>query len=304
MNLPKHRAAQCHATMILLFVLLLCVNACQADSQQDRTIGVVVTLLPQAEFVEAVGGDRVKVTVMVPPGADPHTYELTPGQMVEVSNAKMYAKVGSGVEFELVWMDRLIQQNKGMLIVDCADGIQLMPMAEDGYHETGEQEHHIGTDPHIWLSPDNAKIMVTNIYQGLVDIDPEGAAYYSKNRDNYLAKLDELDKELRDGLAGAKTRLFIVFHPAWGYFAKDYGLEQVPIEVDGKEPSVKNIAYLVEEANNHEIKVVFASPQFNPQSAQVIAKEIGGRVLLIDALAKNYLENMRFVMAEIIQAME
>lgn len=278
--------------------------SCQHVVTQEAKIGVVVTLLPQAEFVNGVGRDRVNVTVMVPPGADPHTYELTPSQLVRVSRAKMYAKVGSGVEFELTWMDKLIAQNKEMLVVDCANGVQLMQAVEDEHHEAEEGEHHTGNDPHIWLSPRSAKIMVENICHGLVKIDPDGAAYYAENKDAYLVKLDNLDKDMREGLAGVTNRRFIVFHPAWGYFARDYNLEQVPIEVGGKEPSAKDIANLVQEAKKYNIKVVFASPQFNPQSAQVIAQEIGGRVVFIDDLAGNYIDNMRMVLNELVEAME
>jgi zinc transport system substrate-binding protein len=124
------------------------------------------------------------------------------------------------------------------------------------------------------------------------------------NRDTYLDKLDELDKEISDKLADVQNRAFIVFHPSWGYFASDYNLEQIAIEVDGKEPSAQDIAHVIEEAKDHNIKVVFASPQFNPQSAEVIAREIDGRVILIDNLARDYIENMQAVLDELSQAME
>lgn len=292
----------CLITTLLLIVSVLVLTlaffgvSCQEPSQRGQIIGVVVTIVPQADFVAAVCGERVSVTVMVPPGADPHTYELNPIQLVQVSKARMYAKVGSGVEFELTWMDKLIAQNKNMLVVDCADGVQLMQMVED--------EHHTGSDPHIWLSPLNVKIMVDNIYNGLIKIDPDGAAYYTESKDAYLARLDNLDRDIREGLAGIKNRRFIVFHPAWGYFAKEYGLEQLAIEIGGKEPSAKDIANLVRVAKENNIKVIFASPQFNPQSAQVIAKEVGGRVIFIDDLAGNYIDNMHLVLGELVQAME
>jgi zinc transport system substrate-binding protein len=292
----RHGTVRFCLAAALLLALTLAVTACQRPDWHDQRIGVMVTLLPQVEFVEAVGGERVEAKAMVPPGADPHTYELNPSQLVQVSKARMYAKVGSGVEFELTWMDKLIAQNKNMLVVDCADGVQLMQMVED--------ERHTGSDPHIWLSPLNVKIMVDNIYNGLIKIDPDGAAYYTENKDAYLAKLDNLDRDIREGLAGIKNRRFIVFHPAWGYFAKEYGLEQLAIEIGGKEPSAKDIANLVKVAKENNIKVIFASPQFNPQSAQVIAEEIGGRVIFIDDLAGNYIDNMHLVLGELVQAME
>jgi zinc transport system substrate-binding protein len=304
MRQHRHGAVWFCLVVVLLLTITLAVTACQGPSWHDQRIGVVVTLLPQVEFVQAIGGERVKVTAMVPPGADPHTYEMTPGQMVEVSKAKVYVALGSGIEFELVWMGKIIEQNKKMLVVDCASGVQLMQMIEDEHHEAEEGEHHTGNDPHIWLSPRNVKIMAENIYQGLTQIDPEGEMYYTQNRDAYLAKLDNLDRDIREGLTGIKNRRFIVFHPAWGYFAREYGLEQLAIEVSGKEPSARDIANLVKVAKENNIKVVFASPQFNPQSAQVIAKEIGGRVIFIDDLASNYIDNMHLVLGELVQAME
>ena len=249
----------------------------QTEKNEEK-IGVAVSILPQAEFVERIGGDKVKVTVMVPPGASSHTYEPTPSQLKEVSKAKMYAKVGSGIEFELAWMDKIASVNKKMLIVDCSKGIKL-----------------IDNDPHIWLSPRNAKIMVENIYQGLIKIDPANQEYYARNKEKYLQELDKLDNEITQALSGKKNRKIMVYHPAWAYFCRDYDLEQIPIEKEGKEPTPQGIASLIKQARENNITVVFASPQFNTKTAETIAKEINGKVVLIDPLAENYLENMRKV---------
>ncbi len=290
--------------LALLIILALTASAlsCGQEEASDK-IGVVVTIQPQAEFVENVGGEMVKVTVMIPPGASPHTYEPTPGQMTEAAKARMYAKVGSGVEFELAYMDKIVAVNKNMLVVDCSSGIRLIEMSEEDEHEAEEHEHG-ALDPHIWVSPRNAKIMVQNICEGLIQVDPGNRAYYEINRDTYLSKLDELDKEISDKLADVQNRAFIVFHPSWGYFASDYNLEQIAIEVDGKEPSAQDIARVIEEAKKRNIKGIFASPQFNPQSANVIAKEIDGRVILIDNLARDYIANLQSVLNELVQTME
>jgi zinc transport system substrate-binding protein len=288
---------------LILLVLAFSVSSCQGTNRPDDKIGVVVSIAPQADFVEAVGGEKVIVTVMVPPGADPHTYEPTPSQMVGVSNANIYAKVGSGVEFELAWMDKISQQNKKMLVVDCSKGIQMMEM-EEHHGDEDDGEHHQGEDPHIWLSPQNAKLMVWNICSGLIQVDPQNESYYTRNRDEYLAKLDALDKDIREGLSRVINRRFIVFHPAWGYFARDYNLEQISIEIGGKEPSAKDIADLIRKAKELGIKIIFAEPQFNPRSAETIAKEIGGRVVFIDPLAEDYISNMRLVLGELVKAME
>ena len=290
--------------LVLATTSVVFTTSCTPSTVTTEKVGVVVTILPQADFVDNIGGEKVNITVMVPPGADPHSYEPTPSQMVEVSKAKMYAKVGSGIEFELAWIDKIIAQNKDMLVVDCSKGVELIEMVAHHHEGEHEGEHHGGMDPHIWTSPLNAKTMVKNICDGLVKVDPGNKDYYTQNKDEYLAKLDKLDADIRDGLSGVENRHFIVFHPAWGYFAKDYNVEQIPIEIGGKEPSAKDMAHLIDEAKEHNIKIVFASPEFSVKSAETIAKEIGGRVAFIDPLARDYLNNMHIVLGEMVQSME
>jgi zinc transport system substrate-binding protein len=245
----------------------------------------------------------------VPPGASPHTYEVTPDQMVKLSEAKMYAKVGSPMEFELTSLDRLIAANPDMLIVDCSEGIQLLEMDEHDDEHDDEQEYdhdhdHTGTDPHIWLSVRNAVKMVQNTCAGLVEVDPANQAYYEQNCAAYLEELGELDSEITEILSGVENRRFIVFHPAWGYFAHDYDLVQIAVEKDGKEPPIHYRIRLIEEAREHDIRVVFLSLQYPVRSAEVIADEIGGRVVLLDPLAKDFIANMRLVASAMREAME
>ena len=149
---------------------------------------------------------------MVPPGASPHTYEPTPSQIAALSRAKIYAKVGSGIDFEVVWMDKLVAVNRDMLVIDCSSGVQLIEMTAE--HE--EENHPGGVDPHIWMSPLNAKIMVQNICSGLLMVDPDNRSYYEQNRDAYLVKLTELDRYVRDSLSGVTNRRFMAYHPAFG----------------------------------------------------------------------------------------
>jgi zinc transport system substrate-binding protein len=293
--------------LLLLAGSLLAVAGCGAEAEDSGKTVVAVSILPQAGFVKAVGGDRVEVIVMVPPGASPHTYEVTPDQMTQLSNAKMYAKVGSPVEFELAWMDKLIAVNKAMLVVDCAKGVQLAEMAADEqeHEEAHEDEHeHTGLDPHIWLSAKNAKIMVRNICDGLVQVDAANEAYYEANCAAYLEQLTALDADLAAGLSGVQNRSFIVFHPAFGYFARDYGLEQIAVQQEGKEPNADYIVRLIEEAKERDIRVVFVSPQYSSQSAEVIAGEIHGKVVIINPLAEDFVSNMRSVEAAMREAMQ
>jgi len=138
----------------------------------------------------------------------------------------------------------------------------------------------------------------------LIQIDPDNSAYYKQNRDAYLQELAQLDQDIRDGLSGVKNRVFMVYHPAFGYFVRDYDLTMLPIEAEGKEPTPAGLQHLIEQAKEHNVSVVFAEPQFNPQSAKVIADAIDGRVVFIDPLARDYVENLRILMGELVQAME
>jgi zinc transport system substrate-binding protein len=283
---------------------------------------VAVSILPQAEFVEKVGGDRVKTIVVIPPGADPHTYESSPREIEEISKSSMFVAVGVGMPFEDVWIDRFETINSGTLIVNSSDGIGLKELAghhhhegegehsgeleenrenesvEDHEHESAEDHEHESEegneelDPHIWTSPANAKIMVENVYKGLVEVDPGNETYYAQNRDAYLKELDALDSRIQEKLEGKKERNFMVYHPSWGYFAADYNLTMIPVEIEGKEPSAQDLAKLVDLAKEKQVKVIFIQAQFNTRSAQAVAEEIGGEVIAVDPLAKNYVENM------------
>lgn len=280
-----------------------------SDSEDSGKIGVVVTLLPQDEFVEKVGGDRVEVTVMIPPGANPHTYEPTPGQMTAVAQAEMYAKVGSGVEFELVWLDKLIDQNKDMQVVDCSSGIDFIEInATADNHEDVESEDnghsHQSQDPHIWMSPRNVMIMIENICNGLVQTDPENKNRYESNRDIYINQLSQLDKEIHTGLAEIKNRVFMVYHPAFGYLAHDYDLIMLPVADEGKQPTASGLANLISQAKESNIRVIFVEPQFDPESARTIADEIGATVASIDPLAEDYISNLQKITHELVKAMQ
>ena len=284
---------------LLLVTCLVAAASCTRPADTSNKIGVIVTILPQAEFVQSIGGDKVDVTVMIPPGASPHTYEPTPSQMSALSRAELYAKVGSGVEFELTWMDKLIAQNLDMHVVDCSQGIKLQQMTAD------DEDKPAGSmDPHIWMSPRNVQIIVRNITDGLIRVDPDNRSYYEQNRDNYLENLAQLDQDIRQGLSVVQNRIFMVYHPAFGYFASEYNLTMLPIEEEGKEPTPAGLQHLIEQALEHDIHVVFVEPQFNPQSAEVIADAIHGRVVLTDPLARDYIENLRILAEELVQAME
>lgn len=263
---------------ILALVLLL--SACGTPGPTvtippDTGINVTVSIVPQKYFVERIGGDRVNVAVMVPPGFSPATYEPRPSQIEELSATQIYIRIR--VPFEEAWMERIATADENMLIIDQSEGIE-----------------RIGrTDPHIWLSPQLVKIQAQTIYDGLVQVDPGNEGFYRANLDAFLADLDELDAAIRETLSGLQSRKLMVFHPAWSYFARDYGLEMIPVEIEGSEPSAAEMASLIRAAQENDIRVIFAQPEFSTRSAETIAQEIGAQVLLISPLAPDWLDNLR-----------
>ncbi len=288
---------------LLALLMSLAVIGCVAPGAEDGPdtsdqLHITVSVLPQAYFVEQVGGKHVSVTVMVLPGQSPATYEPTAEQMVALSRADAYLSIG--VPFENAWLDRIASANPDMLMVDTSEGITRRSVeAHSHASDQEEADRHDGEvahpDPHIWLSPRLVKIQADNIAAALIGLDPERADAYRQNLAAFEAKLDELDAEIREQLGGLENRKFMVFHPSWGYFAEDYGLEMYPIEVGGQEPSSAELTQLVRAAKQEGIRVVFAQPEFSTRSAEVIAEEIDGEVLLVSPLARDWAENLRQV---------
>lgn len=278
----------CVLTLLMIRATVTQAGGTKAAQPASR-IAVAVTIPPLGYFVRQIGGHLVDVTVMVPPGGDPHTYEPLPHQLAELSRAALYVKVGTPVEFEQEWMPRLLELNPKMVVCNSAKGVALIaggPGAEPGGPQTK------GIDPHIWLSPRNAVIMSRNINRCLDRLDPGHQEIYNRNTDRLVKRLEDLDRTIRRKLADMKERAFVVFHPAWAYFARDYALEQLPVETEGKEPSARDMISLIERARELHLKTVFVSPEFQKKSAQVVAEEIKGRVVTIDPLAGDYVENL------------
>jgi zinc transport system substrate-binding protein len=293
-------------TMLLSTVLLAGCGQSAAPGEitapeSTGLLNVTVSILPQKYFVERVGGEHVDVNVMVQPGANPATYEPRPEQLTALSEADAYFSIG--VPFENAWLNRIALANGEMLMVDTTAGIARMPM--EAHHHPGKAEENKGEvypegepenpDPHVWLSPTLVKTQAQTIYGALAALDPAHEDAYEANLDRFLADIDALDAGIRETLEAVESKRFMVFHPAWGYFARDYGLEMIPVEIGGQEPSAAELAALVAEAQEEDIKVVFAQPEFSTRAAETIAYEIGGEVLLISPLAPDWLDSLRHV---------
>jgi zinc transport system substrate-binding protein len=228
---------------------------------------------------------------MVQPGQSPENYEPTPRQMQDIGHSLAYIKIGA--PFENVWVEKLQAANPEMQIFDSSKGIDRLPIVqhqhESGPSVTGE------LDPHVWTSPRLVKIQAQNIADLLISLDSKNETVYLQNLQSFLSDIDTLDRQLKDELAPLTNRKFIVYHPTWGYFAADYNLEQLIIEIEGTEPSAQEMALLIDEAKTDHVRVIFVQPEFNSRSADTIAKEIGAVVIPISSLEKDWLENLRYV---------
>jgi zinc transport system substrate-binding protein len=259
---------------------------------------VVVSIVPQKYFVEQIGGDRVDVSVMVLPGASPATYEPKPQQMVGLTKSKIYFAIG--VPFEETWLKKFTSMKPKIMIVHTEGGIEKIPMEghhhfhEQGHHEDNGQQHHYGRrDPHIWLSPPLVMLQSRNILDALTEIDPANRGLYAANYSAFIRELVDLDLKIREVFAGKGGGAeFMVYHPAWGYFAESYGLKQIPIELEGKEPTAKGLQGLIQHAKEEGVKVIFIQPQFSKKSADTIAEAIGGHVMFADPLELDWANNL------------
>lgn len=282
---------------------------------------VAVSLQPQAWLVQQLGGDRVSVVVMVPPGASAHTYEPKPAQMAQLSKAVLY--VACGVEFERIWLDRFRSANKNLTVVQSDAALKKLPMPahhhgeEPGHaHETGgfidrlrgwfghDHRHDDDrADTHVWLSVQGMLLQARAVTQALAQTDAPNAAFYWSNYRALSDKLAALDGEIALKLAPFKGRGFMIFHPAWGYFARDYGLVQLSIELEGKEPKPAELGRLIKTASEHGVKAVFVQPRQASKSAEVIAGAIGAQAVELDPLAADWMAMMREAADKLAKAM-
>jgi len=285
-------------------ILFFLITACAKSIEKSEKLSIFVSLLPQKYFVEQIAGDKVQIHVMVLPGHSPATYEPTPSQMKEISEADIYFRIG--VPFEEIWMKKLAWLNPKLEIVDTREGITLRTM--DSFitlqqqmahrHNNNQNKNHDHTnqkDPHIWLSPNLVKIQARTICKNLQDIDPVNIEYYSENLQMFLDELTSLQHYFDEHLSQLEYKEFLVFHPSWGYLADEFSMIQIPIQIEGKSPTPRQFAEIIAYAKDKNIRVIFAQKQFSKSAAQTVAKTIQGKVILIDPLAEDYFKNMRSI---------
>lgn len=330
--------------LVAVFLVVFCVAL--SGVALAGPLRVLVTVAPQRAVVRAVAGERAVVSVMVPPGADPHTYEPKPSLMAEAARADVYFSIG--LEFERIWLPRFRSANGGLAVVAMDAGIEKLPMEAHGHagehgeeHEAhGEREHdhaamhadpehaavvrehhgeeaeaghghgheehgHEGVlDPHVWLSPELMAVMARTVRDALSAADPEGAAAYAAGCAAFEKRVAAMQADIRAGFAGLSSRRFLVFHPSWGYFAREFGLTQMAVEIGGSEPGPRELAGLLREAGEHGVRAVFVAPQFSRKTAGVVAVELGGTLVEADPLAGDWEANLRLVARRMAEAMK
>ncbi len=292
---------------LLLPVFLACSG--QGDLRDTGRLSVLVSVVPQKYFVEKIAGDLVELTVLIPPGASPTTYEISPSDMRRVNMADVWFTIG--LQREVTWIPEFSSLNDHLQMVSTIDDVARLPIGRygipDEHTERGSHDDahdHSGVDPHVWLSPELVSIQARAICTNLIELDPVNSGIYSENLTLFLEEIHDLQIRIHQSIDPFQGESFMVFHPAWGYFADEFSLIQVPIEIAGSEPSPSELAQLIDYGKNSSIKVVFVSPQFSEISAETIAGELDAGVIFIDPLALNWAENLASVAEQIASAME
>lgn len=275
--------------LIVLSALMLSLCACGGGRRQAEPEGGIVaavSIVPEETFVKAVCGDLAETVVMIPPGYSPESYEPTPQEMVSFSKADIYFTIGVPAE------------EQGILPA-AGGSTKIVPLHEICARTYDELQIDGGRDPHIWLSPKRAVVMVRAIADEMSALDPENAEIYSSNAASYISELEAADAEISKLLSGLDERSFIVFHPSFGYFAGDYGLEMLALEEHGKEATAERLAELTDYAREHNIKVIFHQAEVDSRQSAAFAEEIGGKAVKLDPLSGDYINNLKAMAAAI-----
>lgn len=279
--------------VVIILLAAVLVSGCVTGNKSEDKPVLSVSILPQKYFLEKIAGDQFNVQVMVPPGQSPDNYDLTPEQMIRLSNSRIYFMIGH-LQFEKTWTRNAEREVYKTIFADSSEGIDV----ESEDH--GQDDHqHGGVDPHIWMSVLNVKIMATNMANLLMNAYPEHSAFYSDNLALFVSELEALHEHLNGELSGLPANKFIIYHPALTYFARDYNLEQIPIELEGKEPSARYMKDIIDRAVAENIKAILVQQQSNTQEAVTIEKEINGRVIAFDPLDYKWAEQMQHIAHEL-----
>lgn len=291
------KSMACKSGIFKHALLVVAMAACSVFAADKLVIAVSVA--PYANILQAIGGDEVEVVLMLPAGANPHTYEPRPDVLKRFAKAQIYFSDGSGMD--KAWLPRFKGVNKNVKIVDISKSVSWMQHIE---HHHGSHEDHPEVDPHIWTSPKQVGVIAFNMRYALSQLRPEKDSYFVMNHGLFLRKLNAVQAKLNNAIVRMpdSVRAFIVFHPAYGYLARDYGLTQYTVEVNGKEPKPRDLQKLIEEGKKHKVHLVFVQPQFSERAAETIAKELNAKIQSTDPLAYDFLANITTMVESIKEA--
>ena len=274
--------------IILLFLQVFFYWGCKNPPQSEDNSLVMVSIMPQKYFVNRIADTLVKVEVLVPTGASPETFEPSAQQLKTLSKSSLYFNLGT-LDFENALLTKLKGISTSTKFVNLSNGIDLIEGSCSGHD--GHNHNH-GVDPHTWSSPRNVRIMATSIHQELCSQWPQHKKFFTESLQVFLAEIDSLDIYMEHSLSNPKIQSFFVYHPALTYLARDYNLTQVALEEEGKSPSMVHMKKSIESAKHLGIKTLFIQKEFDVSALKTAAKDIEGRIVVIDPLDYNWLENM------------
>ena len=277
----------------LIISLLLLLVACNPDAKRSDKLLISVSILPQQYFIERIAGEMVEVNVMIPPGASPATYEPTFSQLSKLDQSLVYLRIGY-IGFELSWMNKISAVNPDLKIVDLSTGINPIRLEEEEHHHLHEHAHG-GIDPHIWMSALNAKIIARNTFNVLIQTFPDEEEKLTAQFSNLLLELDTIDDSITKMLSDQQERSFMIYHPALSYFARDYNLEQFSLEIGGKTPSPAHMKWMIDLGREKNISTIFLQQQFDQKNAEVLANEIGAKIVQINPLDPDWQGQMYYI---------
>lgn len=278
--------------LILIFSLGIGIS-CNRKPIENKSKVISVSILPYKYFVERIVGDKYIVNVMVPPGSSPENYEITPQNVEMLANSTVYYKVGL-LEFEKTLLDKALSVNKQVKVIDLSKNTNIIGSTDEHKHESGHS-HVGGYDPHVWESPTEVKKIILSITQSISAIDTINKGFYYDNYSSFVKDIEKIDSLIIQKTALLSSKKFIIYHPALAYFARDYGLEQHCIEVDGKSPSPKDIKSIIDLAKAEKIRIIFVQSQFDTHNSELIAREANAEVVQIDPLAYNWLKHLQIL---------
>jgi zinc transport system substrate-binding protein len=282
---------------LLLYLWIFLLASCRTGAETVDKPVISVSIIPQQYFIEQLSGGLAEVNVMIPPGASPATYEPTVSQLVKLDRSAVYMRIGY-VGFEQSWMQKITSVNPGMKIVDLSEGVEIIGEdAGDGGDHHGHAHH--GSDPHIWMSTINARIIARNIHKELLLLFPGEKEYLKARLDLFSHSLDSLHQAISGKLEGIENRTFMIYHPALTYYARDYALEQLSLEIEGKSPSPLHLKEMTDLAKVNHISKILIQSQFDRINAEILARETGSEIIQFDPLDLQWGNQMYYIAVQL-----